>query len=115
MSDSDQDQLNSECTSGAGCIMRLYWTLLGNGALALVFATLLLKHPKLPSLVDVACFLLVLSLVCVRYIDIRYYKGETGDGKLATLTDWRRYSVLIVLGNVCLWLVIRILVPLFAK
>jgi hypothetical protein len=95
--------------------MRLYWTLAGNAALAITFGILLHKHPKLPSLTDAVCLLLVLSLVFARYIDIRYCKGETGDGKTATMAVWRRYSLLIVLGSVCVWLAIRFLIPLLAK
>lgn len=111
----DQDQSTTEYTSGPGCFMRLYWTLAGNAALAITFGILLHKHPEFPSLTDAACLLLVLSLVCVRYFDIRYCKGETSEGKPATMAIWRRYSLLIVLGSACVWLAIRFLVPLFAK
>jgi len=112
---SDQAQSTTEYTSGAGCLMRLYWTLAGNVALAITFGILLHKHSKFPSLVDAACLFLVTSLVCVRYFDIRYCKGETGDGKSATMAIWRRYSLLIVLGSACVWLSIRFLIPMLAK
>jgi hypothetical protein len=111
----EPDQSKIEYTSGAGCFIRLYWTILGNVALAITFAMLLYKYQKFPSLVDAACLLLVSSLVCARYIDIRYYVGETADGKPATMVVWKRYSLLLVIGSVCVWLAIRILVPLFAK
>ena len=112
---SDQDQSTTEYTSGAGCFLRLYWTLLGNAALAITFGILFHRHPKFPSLTDAACLFLVLSLVCARYIDIQYYKGETGDGKPATISVWKKYSLLIVLGSVCVWLAIRFIVPLLVK
>jgi len=115
MPDPDHDQSTTEYTSGAGCFMRLYWTLAGNAALAITFGILLHKHPRFPSLVDAACLFLVTSLVCVRYFDIRYCNGETGDGKPATTAAWRRYSLFIVLGSVSVWLAIRFLVPLLAK
>ena len=95
--------------------MRLYWTLAGNAALAITFGILLHRHPKFPSLTDAACLLFVTSLIGARYIDIRYCKGETGDGKPATMAVWRKYSLLLVLGSVCVWLAIRLIIPLLAK
>ena len=111
----DQASSTTEYTSGAGCLMRLYWTLAGNAALAITFGILFHRHPKFPSLTDAVCLLLVMSLICARYIDIRYCKGETGDGKPATMAVWRRYCLLIVLGSACIWLVIRLIVPLLVK
>jgi hypothetical protein len=110
---SDQDQSNTEYTSGSGCFLRLYWTFAGNAALALTFGILLNRRPVFPSIVDAACLLLVISLVAARYLDIRYCNGETGDGRPATMEVWKRYALLLTLGSVCVWLAIRFLVPLF--
>jgi len=115
MPDPDHDPSKTEYTSGAGCFTRLYWTLLGNAALAITFGILLHRHPEFPSITDAACLLLVLSLVYARYIDIRYCKGETGDGKPATMAVWRKYSLLLSFGSVCVWLAIRLAITLFVK
>ena len=112
----DQDQTKTEYTSGAGCLTRLYWMFAGNAALAISFGLLIDKHPTFPSLLDAACLLILASLVYVRYIDIRHFKGENGDNSApATMDDWRKYSLFLVLGSVGAWLAIRLLVPLFMK
>jgi hypothetical protein len=108
-----QDQKKIEYSSGAGCLTRLYWMFLGVALLALVAAFLLQKNPKFPSFLDVGYLFAVASLVFVRYIDIRYLKGETGEGAPATMNHWRKYSMFLVIGSLGVWLVVRFLVPLF--
>lgn len=83
-----QDQAKTEYSSGAGCLTRLYWMFAGNAALAVSIGLLIDRHPKSPPLLDAVCLLLLASFLCVRYIDIRYFKGETGDNSaLATMDD----------------------------
>ena len=50
-----QDPAKREYSRGAGCLTRLYWMLAGNAALAISFGPLIGRHPKSPSLLDVAC------------------------------------------------------------
>jgi len=97
-----------EYDSGAGCLTRLYWMFLGNALLFFLFGILLQKHPRFPSFWDAGCLLTLASLVYVRYIDIAFFKGQTCDCNVsATLADWRKYSVFLVLGSVVAWLVVR--------
>ena len=112
----DQVPAKSEYTSGAGCLTRLYWMFAGNAALAISFGLLIDRHPKFPSLLDAACLVILASLVAVRFIDIRHYDGENGANSApATMDDWRKYSLFLVVGSVGAWLAIRLLVPLFVK
>ena len=112
----EQDPAKTEYSSGAGCLTRLYWMFAGNAALAISFGLLIDRHPIFPSLLDAACLFVLASLVYVRYIDILHFKGENGANNApATMDDWRKYSLLLVLGSVGVWLAIRLLVPLFVK
>lgn len=97
--------------AGAGCLARFYWMLVGNAILAVAFISLLQKHPAFPAVWDALCLLVVASLVLVRYIDVRYLKGNTGEGVPATIDHWRVYSIILVSGSLCFWLIIRFLVP----
>ena len=108
-----QDRTNNEYSSGAGCLIRFYWMFIGNALLAITFAFLIQKHPKLPSILDAGFLFTVISLVLVRYIDIRYFKGGTGEGSPATMGHWRRYSIVLVIGSLIVWLAVRVLAPLF--
>lgn len=111
----NQGPAKTEYTSGAGCLTRLYWMFAGNAALAISFGMLIDRHPKFPSLLDAACLLFSAALVYVRYIDIRYCKGETGDGQPATMEMWKKYALFLTLGSLGVWLAIRLLVPLFVN
>ena len=111
-----QDQPNAEYSSGAGCLTRLYWMFFGNAVLAMLLVWLLLNRPKFPCFQDAGYFLTLASLVAVRYIDIRHFKGETGEsGTPATMADWRKYALFLVTGCVAAWLAIRVLVSALTK
>lgn len=106
-----QDQPVRDHDSGAGCLTRLYWMFLGNALLVILFGLLLQNRPKGPSLLDAGCLIVVASLLFVRYIDIRHFNGQTGEGEPATLAHWRRYSAVLVSGSLALWLAVRLLAP----
>ncbi len=108
-----QDEPYVEYSSEAGCLIRLYWMFLGNALLFILFACLIQKHPKFPSVWDVCYLLTLASLVAARYFDVRHLKGETSDGgSPATMSDWRRYSVFLASGGAAAWLALRLLAPL---
>jgi hypothetical protein len=84
---------------GAGCLFRLYWMLFGNAIMWFLLAFIVAKRPKLLSAFDAVYWLIVVSLVVARYVDIRYHKGRTAYGDdPATLKHWRRYAVLLVIA-----------------
>lgn len=107
----DQKQV---CPGGTGVFVRLYWLLLGNALLFFILFFMFEKRPPLPSLLDVVYFVVVASLILARYIDIRFLNGETGAGTPATMTNWRRYTVLVGSVGCGVWLLVRVL-PHFLK
>ncbi len=112
----DQNPAQPEYSSGAGCLTRMYWMFVGNAFLAIAFGMLIDRRPKFPSLLDAACLFFLASLVAVRYIDVRHLKGENSDSSApASMDDWRRYALFLVLGSVVAWLAIRFVVPVFMK
>ena len=107
-----QDQPNAEYSSGAGCLTRLYWMFLGNALLAMLLVWLILNRPKFPCLQDAGYLLALASLIAVRYVDIRHFNGETGEGGVsATMADWRKYALLLVSAGAAAWLAVRVLIP----
>jgi hypothetical protein len=42
--------------------------------------------------------------ILARYLDIAYFHGETANGTPATMRDWRRYVVLLVLASLVIWI-----------
>ena len=89
----------------AGCLLRLFWMVVGN-VILLFCAYGIIQHPSsLLGIADVFYWAIVGSLLAARYVDIRYFQGTTSDGDPASLADWRRYTVVVVLVTTGLWLV----------
>lgn len=96
--------------SGKGFLVRLYWLFLGNALLFFLLVFIFEKHPKLPSLLDAAYSVALASLILVRYVDIRFLNGQTGEGKPATMAHWHRYALLIGSVGMGGWLLARVLI-----
>ena len=96
----------------AGCLARLYWMFGGNVLYCFALVHLAQQHPRFPALMDAVCLVVVVSLVYVRYLDIRHCRGMTGEGQPASMADWRRYALCISAVGVAAWAAVRFLIPL---
>jgi len=87
---------DSKNDSSSGCLIRFAWMAVAN--MAIFFAAMnVMQAPAMSvSWGDWAIIAAVLLSVVARYLDIRFFAGETADGDPATMTDWRRHIVLIV-------------------
>jgi hypothetical protein len=77
-----------------GCLpsfLRFTWMASGNAALFLCAA--LVAKGTAPVVMDIVFFAVTIGLIVVRYIDITRFKGQTSEGKPATLAHWRRYAL----------------------
>lgn len=99
-----------ERMAGWRVLSRLYWLVLGNVLGAGLLFTIVEKRVAFPSVWDVAFVLSIVSLIVVRYVDIRHFKGETCFGEPSTMDHWRRYACLTGLAGLGGELVARILV-----
>jgi hypothetical protein len=91
-------QAPAKSESNGGCLsvlVRLTWIF---GGSILVLCAIFVAQGKAPVLADIIFFSLALGLVLIRFIDIRYLKGETADNQPATLKHWRRYSIKLLLA-----------------
>ncbi len=92
-----------------GCMplfLRLTWMALGNAALFLCAA--LVAKGTAPPAMDIIFFMVALGLIVVRYMDITRFKGQTSEGKPATIVHWRRYAVLLAVISIGVWVLARI-------
>ncbi len=93
----------------AGCMplfLRLTWMALGNATLFLCAA--LVAKGTAPLAMDIIFFIVVIGLIVVRYVDITKFKGQTSEGKPANLAHWRRYTVLLAVFSIGVWVLARI-------
>jgi len=87
-----------------GCLLRVFWMLLGN-LLLLAAAYAITQSPALLGPADALFWLCVGLLLAARYVDVKHFKGRTAEGRPATLADWRRYALLLGGISLGLWLV----------
>jgi len=90
----ESPQPQTEQMGSLGLVVRLFWLAFGN--LALLGAAAYVAKGPAPVVMDIVYFCIAIALVVVRYVDITRFKGNTSEGKPATLADWRRYTVMIL-------------------
>jgi hypothetical protein len=87
----------AESESGRGCLpalVRLTWIF---GGIVLVYCAFYIAQRKGTVMTDLILLLVALGLIMVRFVDIRYLKGETLNNQPATLKHWGRYTLKIVI------------------
>lgn len=89
MSAQDSDTPNNHIA--LGCLIRLYWMGLGNAVLFFSAILIAQRREDFLSELDAVYGSAVFSLVMFRYIDIKYFKGNTSTGEPATMAHWKRY------------------------
>jgi len=89
----------------AGCLLRLFWMIIGNVILLFCASGIIQHRSSLFSVADAFYWAAVGSLLAARYVDIRHLRGMTGDGDPATMADWHRYAAILGVVSVGLWLV----------
>ena len=93
--------------SGSGVLARVYWMFFGPTILFFSIIFILQKGQRFPSVFDAVYWIALVSLLLVRYVDIRFLNGETGEGQPATMAHWRRYALTIGVALAGVWLVVR--------
>ncbi len=87
----------------SGCLVRLAWMFLGNGAL-FVLAVFIAQGPRAAiSALDAAYWAVVAALIGLRYLDIKAFKGQTATSEPATMAHWRRYAVIVLAASLVGW------------
>jgi hypothetical protein len=99
-----QDRKND---SSAGCLIHLFWLLLGNIMLLVVAGQLFSGGGKF-SWLDILYWLLVFLILLARYADIRYFKGATIEGRPSSMQDWRRHALILILLAGLAWIAIHL-------
>jgi hypothetical protein len=86
-----------------GCLTRLSWMLFGNVGI-LISAVFIAKHKgSFLSYADLAYWLVIAFLIGMRYIDITRMHGLTATGEPATINNWRKYVLYMVIFSCVLW------------
>jgi len=91
--DTMENQTSVATPTPAGCLLRMVWMLVGNGALYLSLVLIAANKAPLPSSLDAIAALAVLVMLVARRVDITRFGGRTVQDEPATLAHWRRYAM----------------------
>jgi hypothetical protein len=81
----------------AGCLLRLFWMLIGNAIVYALLAMIAMNRVPFPSPFDAVVWVTVVLILVARRIEITRWAGQTASGEPATLAHWRRFAVIVVL------------------
>ena len=86
-----------------GCLIRMYWMLIGNVALILCAAAILTHRGGFLSVADIVFWVLVATLGVARFVDIRRLGGRTAAGNPTSAAHWRRYLIFLIVASLVIW------------
>ncbi len=109
-----EGQMGDKQSTPLGMAVRLWWMLLGNVLLAFCAIFIFHNGGVFFQTADWVFWIALVSLVLIRYMDIRFLGGCTGTGGPASMTHWRRYSIILTLCAVAVWVLAHLMGHLFA-
>jgi len=98
---------NGQTTDGQstllGILARLGWMFFGDVVLAFCILFIIENRGSFSHASDWVFWIDVVSLVLVRYTDIKFLDGCTVTGARASITHWIRYAALLVACSAAVW------------
>ncbi|HYW79739.1 MAG TPA: hypothetical protein VE890_09195 [Thermoguttaceae bacterium] len=91
--------------SPAGCLLRIFWMMIGNVILACCAFGILQHRSSVLSIADILYWAAVGSLLAARFVDVRHLDGKTAEGSPATMAHWRRYAAALSAASMGIWVV----------
>jgi hypothetical protein len=93
--------------SGLGYLVRFVWMLIGPAIVILSLLLLFRGDRGNFSTADAVLWIAVGACVVLRYVDVSRLNGLKATGERATMADWRRYAVVLVIVASGLWILAR--------
>ena len=115
MSENSPSPANTPPIASAGCLLRLFWLLIGNAAIYLALATIAATKPPLPSSLDFVVGITLLLMIAARWLDITRNAGRTVSGEPATLRHWRLHAAMLVGLTLTAWALAHFIAGSFSK
>ena len=84
-------------------LARPFWMFFGNFILLISAANICVGKNKQSHVSDIVFWGAVMALIVVRFLDIKFLKGQTAMGAPATIKHWRNYAILLIVIAVVIW------------
>jgi hypothetical protein len=107
------DQPTEKYDSVLGLMARFFWMLLGNAILFFLTIFTLLHQGKMFNAADVVFWITVAALVLTRYIDIKSLDSLTAAGQPASMANWRKYTIFLLICSTAVWVLSHVINYLF--
>ncbi len=88
---------------------KFFWTLLGNAILFFTAVSIFLHKGEMLHTADIVFWVTVAALIIVRYLDIKFFNGLTATGLPASMTHWRKYTVVLLICSAVIWVLSHII------
>jgi hypothetical protein len=92
---------------GMGYLVRFIWMLIGPAVAILSLLLIFQNRQGSFSSADAVLWCAVLASVVLRYIDVSRLNGLKATGEPASIADWRRYALVVVIVALVLWGIAR--------
>jgi hypothetical protein len=86
-----------------GRLLKFFW--MYGGIFVLLIIAAVIMADKLPwfTWVDIPYWAFVGAICAARALDVFFFRGQTGDGRPATVSHLLRFVLIIVLSSAALW------------
>ena len=99
-----QNNPQNEKSSALARMIRLTWKTLGYFVLFIILILIIAGTQEARSVLNFVYCAVVAGIILIRYIDIKVFYGDTADNEPATLKEWLRYSVGLILMAGFFWI-----------
>jgi hypothetical protein len=99
------DPNSSQSTGGWKTLVRFSWLLIGNIILYFLAFSILVNKSSIIS--DFAFWITVVTMIGLRLLDIKVFAGETTENKPATMADWRKYAIKLILFSLLGYILVK--------
>ena len=89
--------------------VRVFWILLGNAILFLAAIFIFRHKGETFHTADIIFWGTAVTLIFVRYLDIKFYNGLTATGQPASMVHWRKYAILLLICSTLIWVLAHII------
>jgi hypothetical protein len=94
-------------------LARPFWMFLGNFALMICAANILMGESSSTRTSDIIFWCAVAAMIIVRFLDIKFLDGQTAAGEPASIKHWRRYAIVLAVISAAIWAAAHAAVYLF--
>jgi len=86
-------------------LARLFWMAIGNVILVISVVSIVHQKGAIFQIGDLIFWITVPALILVRYLDIQLWDGQTAMGTPATMTHWKKYTIVLLIGSTVVWVI----------